>query len=148
VGFSKQRKKLAKEMPDWLFNFIMLVFTFSFVNFSYIFFRANNIGDAFLIIQRIFDWVFPVEDFFNVAVPTVIDKLNASAVIDPGQFIFCCTLILFLVAAHSLQAQMSVEERLLRCPLWVRWVIYQIGVLSIAFLGVWLGSRNFIYFQF
>lgn len=146
--FSKQRKKLAKATPAWLFNSVMLVITFSFVNFSYIFFRANNIGDAFLIIKKIGNWIFPVGDFFNTAVPTLVEKINSSAVVAPGELFLGCALIFFLIGAHSLQARMNVEERLMLLPVWARWSIYQSGILAIAFLGVWLGSRNFIYFQF
>jgi len=145
---SKQRKRLAKAMPAWLFNAVMLAVTFSFVNFSYIFFRAKTIDDAFLIIRHITDWVFPVGNLFDTQIPGFFDKMTASMVVAPEQFNLSCALILLLVAAHSVQAQVNIEERLLSCPSWVRWSVYQIGILSIAFLGVWLGSRNFIYFQF
>ncbi|PPK74163.1 D-alanyl-lipoteichoic acid acyltransferase DltB (MBOAT superfamily) [Methylobacter tundripaludum] len=145
---SKQRKRLAKAMPAWLFNAAMLAVTFSFVNFSYIFFRAKTIDDAFLIIRHITDWVFPVGNLFDTQIPGFFDKMTASMVVAPEQFNLSCALILLLVAAHSLQAQVNIEERLLSYPSWVRWSVYQIGILSIAFLGVWLGSRNFIYFQF
>ena len=145
--FAKQRKRLAKAMPPMLFNGIMLVVTFSFVNFTYIFFRAKSMGDAILIVQKIYDWIFPVGKLFGTHIPGFFDKVT-SAVVAPGEFILSCALILFLVAAHSLQARVNIEESLARCPSWVRWPVYQAGVLSIAFLGVWLGSRNFIYFQF
>lgn len=146
--FAKQRKKLAKAMPVWLFNAITLAVTFSFVNFTYIFFRAKTINDAFLIAHQIAGWIFPIGNLFDTQIPGFFEKMASAVVVAPAQFNLSCALILFLVAAHSLQARVNTEELLMRCPSWVRWSVYQAGILSIAFLGVWLGSRNFIYFQF
>lgn len=146
--FAKQRKKLAKAMPVWLFNAITLAVTFSFVNFTYIFFRAKTIDDAFLITHQIAGWIFPIGNLFDTQIPGFFEKMSSAVVVASAQFNFNCALILFLVAAHSLQARVNIEELLMRCPSWVRWSVYQAGILSIAFLGVWLGSRNFIYFQF
>jgi D-alanyl-lipoteichoic acid acyltransferase DltB (MBOAT superfamily) len=147
--FAKQRKKLAKAMPTWLFNAIMLSVTFSFVTFTYIFFRAKTIDDAFMITHKIAGWIFPVGDLFGTQIPNLLDNMTSSfVVVAPEQFNLSCVLILFLVAAHALHARVNVEESLVRSPAWVRWPVYQVGVLSIAYLGVWLGSRNFIYFQF
>jgi D-alanyl-lipoteichoic acid acyltransferase DltB (MBOAT superfamily) len=144
--FAKQRKKLSKKMPSWLFNAIMLSVTFSFVTFTYIFFRAKTIGDAYLIIQHIGHWLFPINRLLSTNVPSLIN--NASSVVSPDNFVLCSSLIAFLVTAHTLQARMNIGERLEQSVWWIRWPAYQAAVLSIAFGGVWLGARSFIYFQF
>ena len=143
---SKQRKKLAKAIPTWLFNAIMLMVTFSFVNFTYIFFRAKSIEDAVLILQHIGHWIFPINRLLGTNIPSLFNTV--SPVVSPEQFKISCVLIVFLVAAHSLQARMAIAERLQRSAWWIRWPVYQAGVLSIAFGGMWLHSQSFIYFQF
>lgn len=144
--FSKQRKKLAKAMPSWLFNALMLLITFSFVNFTYIFFRARSIGDAALILQQIGQWLFPVSRLLETNTPMLFHSV--SAVVTPEEFRIDCFLIIFLVIAHTLQSRMNISERLQLSAWWIRWPVYQAAVLSIAFGGVWLGARSFIYFQF
>jgi alginate O-acetyltransferase complex protein AlgI len=145
--FWKQRKKLAKTMPPMLFNGIMLVVTFSFVNLTYIFFRAKSMNDAVLILRHIYDWIFPVNELFTRHISSLWHGVP-SAVVIPTQFKLSCALIVFLVVVDSLQARLNIEERLVQSPWWVRWPVYQAAVLSIAFLGVWLQSHSFIYFQF
>lgn len=144
--FSKQRKKLAKAMPTWLFNSIMLVVTFSFVNFTYIFFRAKTIEDATLILQHIGHWIFPINRLLGTNMPSLFHSVTS--VVTSDNFKLNCFLILFLVASHSLQSRFNIGERLERSAWWIRWPAYQVAVLSIAFVGVWLGARSFIYFQF
>lgn len=144
--FAKQRKKLSKAMPTWLFNSIMLGVTFTFVNFTYIFFRAKTIEDATLILQHISHWIFPINRLLETNIPGLFH--NVTSVITPDNFSLSCFLILFLVISHSLQARFNIGERLERSAWWIRWPAYQVAVLSIAFGGVWLGERSFIYFQF
>jgi alginate O-acetyltransferase complex protein AlgI len=144
--FAKQRKKLAKAMPTWLFNSIMLGVTFSFVNFTYIFFRAKTIEDAFIILRHIGHWIFPVNRMIGINIPNLFH--GVVSVVTPDEFIFSSILIVLLVSAHSLQARVDIAERLRQSTWWIRWPVYQAAVLSIAFGGVWLGARSFIYFQF
>ena len=144
--FARQRKKLAKALPRLLFSAIMLIVTFSFVNLAYIFFRAKSMGDAILILRHIYHWFIPVDRFLFTHLPAMLHKANS--VVSPEHFKLSCALIAFLVIAHSLQARMNIAERLERSPAWVRWPVYQTVILSIAFLGIWLDARNFIYFQF
>jgi len=146
--FAKQRKRLLNTLPIWLYNSIFLAITFSFVNFSYIFFRSKSIEDALLIISRIFDWLLSFRDVLILNGSHVSSKMTFTSVVSFEKFTLCFVLIFLLIAAHSVHARVNIEERLLLCRSWVRWLIYQFSIFSIAFLGVWLGSRNFIYFQF
>jgi alginate O-acetyltransferase complex protein AlgI len=144
--FAKQRKKIAKALPIWLFNGIMLTVTFSFVNFTYIFFRAKTIDDAVIILQEIGHWIFPINRLLGTNIHNFFD--HAVAVTSEGSFLGSFALITFLVTVHSLHARLDFEERLHRCVWWIRWPMYQVAVLSIVFGGVWLGARSFVYFQF
>lgn len=144
--FAKQRKKLAKAMPAWLFNAIMLVVTFSFVNFAYVFFRAKTVDDALLILKHIGLWIYSATRYFGDQLPKIY--FVESVVVSPFEFRLSVFLILILVIAHSLQARMNITQCLQRSAWWIRWLGYQALVLFIAFGGVWLGAKNFIYFQF
>ena len=144
--FAKQRKKLAKAMPAWLFHAIMLTATFSFVNFTYIFFRAKTLEDAVLILQHIGHWIFPINRLLGTNIPSLFHSV--ASVVTPAEFRKSFLLIVFLVIAHSLQARLDIAKRLQQADWWIRWPVYQAAVLSIAFGGVWLGARSFIYFQF
>ncbi len=57
VVFGKQRKALGKALPPFVFKIAMWAVTFAFVNFTYIFFRAKTLGDATLIVGRIWTWM-------------------------------------------------------------------------------------------
>ena len=52
---NKTRKKINKILPKSLYSIFCVTLTFSFVNFTYIFFRSNDIHDVFFILRHIFD---------------------------------------------------------------------------------------------
>ena len=145
VIFSKQRKKLSKSMPLWLFAPIMWFITFSFVNFTYIFFRAKSITDANIIISKISSWLVS-DAIHNGGLSSLYNAIIL--LLTPEQFTIDCLLILFLVSADALHARFDLGKRLVSSPVWIRWAVYQAAILIIAFFGQWLGARSFIYFQF
>lgn len=58
----KFRKKLNQKFPPFIYNKLCMLLMLGFVSFSFIFFRADSINDAFFIIQKIF--IFEKGDFF------------------------------------------------------------------------------------
>ncbi|CAD6879868.1 Probable poly(beta-D-mannuronate) O-acetylase (EC 2.3.1.-) [Methylomonas albis] len=134
VVFAKKRKKLSKIIPAFLFKAIMLGLTFSFVNFTYIFFRAESLSDAFIIIKQILMWIFSLDHF--------------SSVFNENDFVSNCLFILFLIVAQYFYVRINLEELFQKCAWWLRMFIYQVAVACIAFWGVWLQGQSFIYFQF
>ena len=54
VYMLKQQWFKTNKPPAALANIVGVIFTFSIVSFAWIFFRANNVQDAFLIIKNIF----------------------------------------------------------------------------------------------
>lgn len=50
----KIRRKWNKKLPKLSYNVISILLTFSFVNFTYIFFRGNSIEDVIYILRHIF----------------------------------------------------------------------------------------------
>ena len=145
--FARQRRKLAKAIPAPLFHAVMLTLTFSFVSFTYIFFRARSMADASHIIETIYHWLIPLDRWLEVSLPQSAVSVQFGVVLQ-NKFWLSCVLIGFLILVHSLQARWNISGWFDRSAWWVRWPVYQAAVLSIAFMGVWLESKSFIYFQF
>jgi D-alanyl-lipoteichoic acid acyltransferase DltB (MBOAT superfamily) len=145
--FAKQRRRLAKTIPASLFHVVTLTLTFSFVSFTYVFFRAQSMADAILILKSIFNWFLPLDRWLAVSLPQSVVNVQFG-VVSQGQFWLSCELIGFLILVHLVQARWNVSTWFDRSAWWIRWPVYQAAVLTIAFMGEWLESKSFIYFQF
>ena len=113
--------------------------TFSLVSFAWIFFRANNVSEAFYIISHLF---------------TGWEGLGIEALKDTPFFgslkfeLMTATIsICVLLAVHLMQGSGHLIDRLNEKPIWMRWSIYYSMVLAILLVGNF-GSKEFIYFQF
>ncbi len=108
--------------------------TFILVNLGWIFFRANNVSDAFYIITHLFtNWSFN------------ISKLIWG--ITPGYIAYCFIFIGFMEFIHLIQEHRSIRHFLNDRPLILRWGIYILLLLLILLFGVF-NNTPFIYFQF
>jgi len=145
------RKLSLNEVP-FLYNSFRILFTFSLINFSWIFFRANSISDAFYIIGNIFDgtWEFLGEFFGRLVIFSDLKPLEVVIKrigITPFCFysVFIGIGVLFLV--QKIQSVQNIGNFLNKSPIWFRWIAY----FSLIFLIIYLGSfkiEQFIYFQF
>ncbi|MHB8481158.1 MAG: MBOAT family O-acyltransferase [Nitrospiria bacterium] len=107
--------------------------TFHLVCFAWIFFRANSLNDAFLMIKRIF--------FQRMNLDWLIAK---SGEID--LWIVMLSLV-FLLWIEFAQNNLSFVDFTLKRSLTFRWALFYVLIFSIVFLGVY-GKQDFIYFQF
>lgn len=133
-----RQKWAAGRMPD----FMKASAVFALISFSWIFFRADSISDAFMIVGRL-----------GVNLARALDLTYLSSAFAPGrigmpgfQLLISLGLIGFLIAAEQLLENGSAEAFLRRSAC-LRWSAYYALLLGIAFLGVYEHSR-FIYFQF
>jgi D-alanyl-lipoteichoic acid acyltransferase DltB (MBOAT superfamily) len=111
-------------------NFFQILFTFLLTSFAWIFFRANTVSDAFLIIKKIAAFKGPL--FLE----------NASILI------YCLFGILFLLAAEFKKEYYKDSFSLLNNQnRLVRHLAYATLILLILVIGVFDGGQ-FIYFQF
>ncbi|MFH1642599.1 MAG: MBOAT family O-acyltransferase [Nanoarchaeota archaeon] len=109
-------------------------FTFTLVNIGWIFFRANNVSDAFYILTNIFTGFSLNISGINIGVSWV-ELWSAFGVIG------------FMVFVHIIQEHRSVRQFLDNKPLLLRWSIYMLLLWMILFLGIFT-EQQFIYFQF
>ena len=115
------------------------VITFILVCLAWIFFRANSVADAFLILNNL----APLTNFASLNAPWAV------VVDNPAQeMALSIALILLLELVHLVQAQ---QGRFLpsfwQRPFWVRWAVYLGLALAIMNLGI-TEEVPFIYLQF
>lgn len=118
-------------------------FTFLLVDFTWIFFRADQLTDAFAIIKSIFTvhnpWIFFDDSLYGLG-------LNGK------EFRMLLFSIGVLLASDFLKYKgIQVRRVIARQELWCRWLCYLAAVLFVLLFGVWgsaYNESNFIYFQF
>ncbi len=137
----KTRKKLFKKLPEIVGNTIGIACTFSYVCFSYIFFRANNMADALYIVRKI-----PAA--FGEGLALLKDHAPALQMPLSGAKVWLCVAVAVLLElVHIFQNKRSFNAVLQSQPWYLRWSAYYFFVLMILYMGVFQ-NRQFIYFQF
>ena len=137
----KTRKKIFKKIPKQIGNAIALICTFSYVCFTYIFFRANSMKDAFYIAAKITQ--APSELLKLVTKHSVAIDLPAS----PAKFILALLSVGVLQGIYLFQKNNDLNQVLDNRSRFVRWSVYYVFIFMIIYMGVFQ-NRQFIYFQF
>ena len=107
--------------------------TMALVLFAWIFFRANDIGDAYLVVTRLLTPMPAGGDLF--------------AGVGAYEFWLSVAGIVVLEAVHAAQRTVRVRSFFDDRPAWVRWSFYYAGVMTVLLFAK-LGAKQFIYFQF
>jgi len=110
-------------------------FTFVLVNIGWIFFRANNVQEAFYILTHLFS---------NISFQSPKAGLGG---IGWSGLIIAFSSIIFMEFIHLIQEHRSIRQFLDNKHLLLRWCIYLIIIFSILLFGVF-ENVEFIYFQF
>ena len=133
----KNRQQLAEKLGltrfKGLHHVINLTWTFILVYLAWIFFRANSIGDAFLIIQNI----------LNVSTYDLSVQLFHFT----SDFYLAFGLIGILIFVEVLQEKYHLVETLKIQPTFVKWMLFLVVIAFIIVLGKW-DESDFLYFQF
>lgn len=138
----KKRKKLFSKLPQSVNTGLSKVLTKVYVLFTWIFFRANNVADAFYIIRKL--GAVPKE-IHQVITTKKIAFLNLpgimNALLPAFGFIFLLEFIYLITAKYDLSKTFSNK------PLLFRWSAYFAALILIITCGVF-EKHQFIYFQF
>jgi alginate O-acetyltransferase complex protein AlgI len=122
---------------------LRIVFTFSCIVFSYIFFRAESLGQSVYIIKNI---------FLNSAPWELFDGTLCSFGLTGFELFLMFIGILILTAADICKYNgISIEALILKQDWWFRILIIIASICFIFYFGAWGSSLNgaeFIYFQF
>lgn len=131
------RKKLSNSIglhhAPVLEGYLQMFFTFVLISFAWIFFRANTLSDASLIISKIFS-----PDVFNI---------NFSRFIDPYSLCLCIGFILLLEFIQGYHKRINLVSYLAEKPSYVRFAVYTVFLVVLLNFGIF-SSKGFIYFQF
>lgn len=150
---TKTRKIFSEKIPSNVYNSFCLIFTFSFLNFTFIFFRANSISDAFYIVTHLFaglgDFLIQLTTNTILLNPIGIKETVKSVFFDqPLREVFLAVVLVgFLEGVHFIQRYGSIRQMLSKRPIWLRWGVYYIYLLALLALGEF-NEQEFIYFQF
>ena len=122
---------------------VHIIGTFVFVDFAWIFFRANRFLDAFRIIKSI----------FTVANPWILfDGSLYICGLDDKNFRFMILAIgILLFSDICKHNRIKVREVILEQDYWCRWLVISGAIAFILLFGVWgpsFSEANFLYFQF
>lgn len=129
---SKTGKKLTR--------FTGLITTFLFVNFCWIFFRAENWNQAKNIVYSILN----LHEAGSNTIKSLL--INAGKYTEPGRMLIF--VFPFFILAEVLINNKDLPATIDKIPRVVRWGFYYIILVAILFFGVLNSAPQFIYFQF
>lgn len=129
----KVNTKLGIMKHDGLYKFNQVITTFVLVFIGWIFFRANNTGDALLIIKNMFQFAGHSDlNLFTFNVDFYIAFISIALLLTVEYF----------EEYRGLYAKLKTT---LSRPM--KWVVLSVVILLVLVLGVWHGT-DFLYFQF
>ena len=136
----------------WLHKLVQVATTFFLISFSWIFFRAQNIGEAIYIIRNLFKgvgeviakiWADLLAGHPFSTILNIFDKLGVSSY----QLIILAVCLLIMEIIHISQRRFQGLEVLKSKPLIIRWLAYYF-LIFIILLYARVDAVQFIYFQF
>lgn len=113
---------------------VRVLATFHLILLSWVFFRADSIEQATVVLRRIWTAAPTLPGLVSTYPFSVDHKLGA-------------TLILLLLAFEILDERRPVARRLAAAPRAVRWSVFYAGIFALLLLGRWQAGQ-FIYMQF
>ncbi len=116
--------------------------TFIFVDFAWIFFRANNLSESFIVIKNLFNLNYYSFDYFNL---TLLGLTNTQSIV-----IVIGILVLFIASLMQYNNTITSLSQKIPSPLkWAGYIIAVNVVLAFGSYGTMPGAgAQFIYFQF
>ena len=124
--FKKRKKKVVQR--NQFIKLLQIIGTFATINFLWIFFRANSIHDAFLLIKNLF-------------------SPNFSIPFDSKWMFVCILLIVINIIIDFIDNKKEISTWIFEKPVILRGFAIYILLIMIMFIGNWHLSP-FIYFQF
>ena len=136
---NRQRPVLLR-LAKAIAGIIPMLLTFAFTCFTWVFFRARNLGEAFYMLPRFlqgFD-TFNLQELFSTRIILGLDY---------WEFFTAIGAVILLICVELLQGVASPGRILSRMPSPVRIAIYAFS-LSLVIWFAWTETQTFIYFAF
>ncbi|WP_066503309.1 MBOAT family O-acyltransferase [Abyssisolibacter fermentans] len=120
-------------------SLIQMVITFILVDFAWIFFRANSLGDSVTIIKNMTHLSLNLEPVYKLFWTVHFTK------VDLVIFILCTIIIEGIKIPRN---KRYIDFNRYKIPVYVRWGLYFAALFVIIVLGAYTKANEFIYFQF
>lgn len=137
VFFSDFRERvltgLRFHLPEAVIRGFLVCITFAQVCLAWIFFRADTLGDAVTMIQKMF-WI----DSFSAGV----------SVVGGRSFLLSLFWISVLMGVHLKERKVRINHYVGGLPTALRWAVYTLALWAVIVSGVFGVRQEFIYFQF
>jgi alginate O-acetyltransferase complex protein AlgI len=132
---------VKKFQNSFLFKSLAYFLTFHLVVLGWVFFRANTVKDAFVLLKSMLQM-----DFSKVGIN--INLGYSTPLFDKVEIILSFLLIGFLLLVNLVERRKTIETAVQKLSSPVRWFIYYMFVVGIVLLGNYSNKSDFIYFQF
>lgn len=137
------KEKLHLKKRSLPLMIIYMIVTFILVDFTWIFFRADNVQHAFAVIDSI----------FNMNNQALLENgtLYDLGLSRPNFIVLGVSLVILLAADICKYRGIKVRSVILNLNIVIRWAVIIAGILGILVFGIWgsgYSATNFIYFQF
>ncbi|WP_291722191.1 MBOAT family O-acyltransferase [Bernardetia sp.] len=153
--------KFSISKESLFYKFFHISITFFLVLVAWVFFRANNVSDAFLILEKsvegnflaqIKDLFLPFKETFirfsTAYLKSDLTLQNQNLGIKFYEFLITLFGLFIMETVHFLQRNHSLREEISKLHWILRWGLYYAFIASIIFLGSFGEASTFIYFQF
>lgn len=144
AGFRKKlRERFSVDTGRFSYRLVTRLLTFALVDFTWLFFRADSISTAFLMIKKCYDYL-------------ALERIAGLVFVSMGMstqtvvILLISIFLLFLVDGMKYKG-IDVAEFVFSQGAWLRYVIYAGLLFGILFFGVYgnlYEQTQFIYFQF
>ena len=137
------KEKLHLKKSPLPLMIIYMIVTFILVDFTWIFFRADNVQHAFAVIDSIFN--------MNNQVLLENGTLYDLGLSRPNFIVLGVSLVILLATDICKYRGIKVRSVILNLNIVIRWAVIIAGILGILVFGIWgsgYSATNFIYFQF
>ena len=153
--------KFSISKKTFLYKFFHVSVTFFLVLVAWVFFRANNVSDAFLVLKKSIEgnFVAQITDLILLFKQTFINLSTAhlkNNVVLQGEdigikfyeFIMVLFSLAIMESVHLLQRKYSLRKEIAKLHWVIRWGLYYSFIAAIILLGSFGQASTFIYFQF
>ena len=123
----------------FLLRFLRVFVVFNLVSFAWIFFRAQNVADAFHVVTHLFAGI-NLSQALGPILETQLGTLRSDLLI-------ALFLIVILESVQFVVDSGGGARSINRKPAWARWAAYYTVIVAIIVLGEYQ-TQQFIYFQF
>jgi alginate O-acetyltransferase complex protein AlgI len=147
----KFRKKLIKKTPDWITRIFGMTYTFMFFSFSLVFFYTQKLNQAFAIFKNILVGIQKLFVPHTIAIKKTIeniDHINQSKGITVLEFTFAIVCLVVVELITYLHARRNIKNILAKRPVWIRFSLYYLLIMTIILGGYFQAVQGFLYAQF